>query len=197
MGLLIWWYAELERRLLVIRHHLMEEIGLMQSPLSRYYFFELCLSMIHLPPYTQMFNEFQLVMFCRLIHVVKFGVFFEYFELSETFSQYLTLKKFMREHHPMRYNRMTEVLKVVSQTKLSTSFLVKSYFLKSPGISLFIIYLFNVFIIGYIVYALERVEGTCMSYWNVTWIIVVSITNLGFGDYVPSFWISRAIIGQG
>ena len=38
----------------------------------------------------------------------------------------------MREHHPMRYNRLTEVLKTVSSVKLSTAFLLKSYFLKRP-----------------------------------------------------------------
>ena len=40
--------------------------------------------------------------------------------------------KYMREHHPMRYNRLTEVLKTVSSVKLSTAFLLKSYFLKRP-----------------------------------------------------------------
>ena len=89
---------------------------------------------------------------------------------------------------------MTEVLKVVGQTKLSTSFLVKSYFLKSPGLSLFTLYLFNVFVFGYIVYSLERIDGTCMLYRDVTWIIVVSLTNLGFGDYVPTHWLSRSIV---
>ena len=68
---------------------------------------------------------------------------------------------------------------------------LKSYFLKSPGISLFTVYLFNVFVFGYIVYGLERLDGTCMLYRDVTWIIVVSLTNLGFGDYVPTHWLSR------
>ena len=36
----------------------------------------------------------------------------------------------MREQHPMRYNRMTEILKVVASVKLSNTFLLKSYFLK-------------------------------------------------------------------
>ena len=36
----------------------------------------------------------------------------------------------MRESHPMRYNRMTEILKVVASVKLSKTFLLKSYFLK-------------------------------------------------------------------
>ena len=83
LAFLIWWYAELERRLLVIRHHLMEEIGLIQSPLSRYYLFELVISIIHLPPYTGLRTELQLLMFFRLMHLIKF----------------------MREHHAMRYNR--------------------------------------------------------------------------------------------
>jgi len=32
----------------------------------------------------------------------------------------------------MRYNRMTEVLKTVASVKLSSAFLLKSYFLKKP-----------------------------------------------------------------
>ena len=38
--------------------------------------------------------------------------------------------QYMREQHPMRYNRMTEILKVVASVKLSNTFLLKSYFLK-------------------------------------------------------------------
>ena len=66
--------------------------------------------------------------------------------------------------------------------------------MKSPGISLLLLYLFNVFVFGYIVYALERIDGTCMLYRDVTWIMVVSLTNLGFGDYVPTHSISRSIV---
>ena len=33
-----------------------------------------------------------------------------------------------------------------------------------------------------------------MLYRDVTWIIVVSLTNLGFGDYVPTHWLSRSIV---
>ena len=131
----------------------------------------------------------------------------------------------MREHHPMRYNRMTEILKMVSRTKsgfdnsvyrkfgesnidrskfsinwlqnlskLSPSFLLKSYFLKSPATVLMVTYFFMVFIVGYIVFALERSNGTCMLYQDVLWIMVVTITNLGYGDFTPSYWISRSII---
>ena len=31
----------------------------------------------------------------------------------------------MREHHPMRYHRMTEILKTVASVKLSSTFLLK------------------------------------------------------------------------
>ena len=33
--LLVWWYTELERRLLVIRHHLCGELNLLFTPLAR------------------------------------------------------------------------------------------------------------------------------------------------------------------
>ena len=53
------------------------------------------------------------------------------------------------------------------------------------------LYIFNVFAVGYIVFALERAAGTCMEYDDVVWMMGVTITNLGFGDFTPSFWLSR------
>ena len=56
----------------------------------------------------------------------------------------------MREHHPMRYHRMTEILKTVASVKLSSTFLLKSYFLKKPLPMLMALYFFNLFAVGYI-----------------------------------------------
>ena len=36
-----------------------------------------------------------------------------------------------------------------------------------------------------LVFALERSHGTCMLYKDVVWMIGVTITNLGFGDFTP------------
>ena len=102
----------------------------------------------------------------------------------------------MREHHPMRYNRMTEILKTVGSVQLSSAFLLKSHFLKRPLTMLMTLYLFNVFAIGYVVYALERSYGTCMEYKDVVWLIAVTLTNLGYGEYTPSFWVSRSIVAM-
>ena len=55
------------------------------------------------------------------------------------------------------------------------------------------IYVFNVFAVGYIIYALERANGQCMSYGDVVWMIGVTITNLGYGDFTPKFYISRKL----
>ena len=98
----------------------------------------------------------------------------------------------------------------------------KSYFLKKPLSMLCAIYIFNVFAVGYIIYAvgkylpsksprtfmsakpwlidfftiiiLERAHGTCMLYGDVLWMMGVTITNLGYGDFTPSNYISRIII---
>ena len=55
------------------------------------------LTLLHLPPFLppHFQPELQLINFIRIYHLIKF----------------------MREHHPMRYNRMTEILKMVSRTK--------------------------------------------------------------------------------
>ena len=89
-----------------------------------------------------------------------------------------TMEKLMREHHPMRYNRMTEILKIVAQgilmtflefqqmaktcsskikVKLSSGFLLKSYFMKSPLFMLATLYIFQILGCAYIVFALARI----------------------------------------
>ena len=115
---------------------------------------------IHLPPGIDLSPEYQLFVFIRIYHVVKY----------------------LREHHPMRYHRMTEILKTISSVKLSSTFLLKvydnfaqnccinccincctlindnfkSYFLKKPLSMLCAIYIFNVFAVGYIIYAVGK-----------------------------------------
>lgn len=68
---LIWWYQELERRLLVVRHHLSEDIPLICSPLSPGLCIELFLNVFHLPPGLQFPSECQLIIFIRIYHIVK------------------------------------------------------------------------------------------------------------------------------
>ena len=41
---------------------------------------------------------------------------------------------------------------------------------------------------------LKRSRGTCMEYTDVVWLVAVTLTNLGYGEFTPSFWISRAVI---
>ena len=40
----------------------------------------------------------------------------------------------------------------------------------------------------------ERAHGTCMRYGDVLWMMGVTITNLGYGDFTPSNYLSRIII---
>ena len=62
-------------------------------------------------------------------------------------------------------------IKNLKPTKLSKTFLLKSYFLRSPLPMLIVIYLFNVIVVGYIIFALERAYGTCMDYRDVIWMM--------------------------
>lgn len=55
---------------------------------------------------------------------------------------------------------------------------------------LFSLYIFNVFAMGYVVFALERAYGTCMEYIDVVWLVAVTLTNLGYGEFTPSKGLS-------
>ncbi|CAG5095448.1 Oidioi.mRNA.OKI2018_I69.XSR.g14193.t1.cds [Oikopleura dioica] len=157
--ILIWWYSELERRLLVLRRQLPSESTILSfSPLAFWFYLELAISSVHVPIFNVgLPKEMQLMTFLRLYHLIKY----------------------MREHHPMRYNRMTEILKNLGSVTMSSSFLLKSHFLKRPLTMLAGVYFFNVFAMGYVIYALERSYGTCMEYSDVVWLMAVTLTNLG------------------
>ena len=73
----------------------------------------------------------------------------------------------------MRYNRMTEILKTVASIKLSSTFLLKSYFMKKPLTMLTGLYFFNIMAIGYIVFALERSNGTCMAWGKIYFVLII------------------------
>ena len=103
---------------------------------------EIIATSLHKPAFAFLRNELQLLAFVRVYHIVKF----------------------LREHHPMRYHRMTEILKTVASVHLSSTFLIKSYFMKRPVVMLSIIYSVNIFGLGYVVYILERTWGKCYSY---------------------------------
>lgn len=73
---LIWWYVELERRLLVARHHLQERLSLILSPLGPSLMLEIMVSALHLPPVISYLGsgvkaELQLLSFLKLYHIVK------------------------------------------------------------------------------------------------------------------------------
>ena len=100
-SIVLYWYVELERRLLVLRHAFVDEIGLIRSPLLRGYILQLLLTSFHIPPFINFFApskylspEFQLFTFIRLFHIMKF----------------------MREQHFMRYNRIRGVKKSLLMT---------------------------------------------------------------------------------
>ena len=70
--LMVYWYSELERRLLVVRNHLSDSIGLFSSPLANNLILELSISAFHLPPkFDYLKPEFQLVTFLRLYNMIK------------------------------------------------------------------------------------------------------------------------------
>ena len=73
--------------------------------------------------------------------------------------------------------------------------LIKMHLLKHPYKCLIGVYLFCTLILGYVVFASERISGHVSKIYDIIWLMVVSITNLGFGDVVPNSVIGRICVG--
>ena len=64
--ILIWWYSELERRLLVLRRQLPSESTILSfSPLAFWFYLELAISSIHVPIFSKLENDFSISFFLR------------------------------------------------------------------------------------------------------------------------------------
>ena len=73
--------------------------------------------------------------------------------------------------------------------------LVKTHLVKYPYKCLTGVYLFCIIVLAYVVYSCERCTGQEFVYGDAVWLMVVSITNLGFGDVVPLSIGGRTFVG--
>lgn len=173
------YYAHLIK-LYMMKNLLPEGSKLLNIPLFRNFLFYATVYSLHSPPifHKTIFNHllypYQLVTFIRL----------------------LTVLKYLREHHPMRYNRMTEILCTLSSTRLDTHFLIKSPFLRTPLKAITTCYTGIVLIATFCVFSIEKwgVKSTCPSLSDTWWLVMVTTTNLGFGDILAGNTLSRLII---
>lgn len=150
----------------------------------------------------QLFKKFLRVCVIFLLHVPPIPSDW-FFDITEHPFQWITsfrlapvMINYLREHHPMRYNRMTEILCTLSSVRLNTSFLIKAPFLRTPLKVLLGAYGVVLLYGSYTVYILEQHNmGKCNSYINSLWLVMVTTTNLGFGDYLAGNYTSKVTLG--
>ena len=89
------------------------------QPILRTFIIEMVITSLHVPPswftLVKLPPEFQLVNFLRLYQIIKM----------------------MREHHPMRYNRMTEIIKAVAQGLFEFKYFAPEFYLQSLPLNFF------------------------------------------------------------
>ncbi|KAK3699909.1 hypothetical protein QZH41_016572, partial [Actinostola sp. cb2023] len=162
------------RRLNIIKNLYHESEGFVTSSLFPKYCIECFVCLIHVPP---------LVGDLGAPYVYKL-------QLLVLLRLYLATRC-LRERNHLFHNQATNLLASVTKTDISSSFLVKTYFLKEPFKLIFTFYSLNVFLGGYCVYVIEDSH----TYLDTTWMMVVTMTTLGFGDVVPVTVFARGLVG--
>ena len=137
MCVLLYEYFHQHCRYLIVKHYLPMGATVLTSPDRWSFLFEFVLCAFHLPPLTEQYvpNELQLVCFMRLYLIARYT----------------------REHNHMAFSKSTRFLASVLQTELGAGFLVKTFFIKWPFIMIMIFYCLNLFGVGYVVFAIDRV----------------------------------------
>lgn len=162
-----------ELHYLVVRNIYHESENFVMTSLFPSCLLEVAVCLFHVPPlldYYGMPYELQLLVFLRLYLIAKYT----------------------KEHNMFVDNQATALFASVTQTEISSIFLVKAYFLKFPFRLIFTFYSLNIFLGGYFVYVIDRAHNT---YLDTVWMLVVTMTTLGFGDVVPKAILARAFVG--
>lgn len=134
------------RRINIIRNLYHESEGFLTSSLFPKYCIECVVCLIHVPPF-----------------VDELGVPYVYkLQLLVLLRLYLATRC-LRERSELFHNQATNLLASVTKTDISSSFLVKTYFLKEPFKLIFTFYSMNVFLGGYCVYVIEESHSYLVS----------------------------------
>lgn len=130
-----------ELHYLVVRNIYHESEKFVMTSLFPSCLLEVAVCLFHVPPlldYYGMPYELQLLVFFRLYLIAKYT----------------------KEHNMFVDNQATALFASVTQTEISSIFLVKAYFLKFPFILIFTFYSLNIFLGGYFVYVIDRAHNT-------------------------------------
>eukprot|EP00794_Sanderia_malayensis_P007103 gene7103-7906_t len=153
----------------VLRNVYLRGNGFWLTPLAFRFIIECIICLIHVPPGIHIFpEEAQLIVFSR----------------------FYLIGRFLRQKHKLVNSKSTRFLASVTKTELSSIFLLKTYFMRRPFLMIISVYLITVALGGYGVYLLEKEN----SYMDTIWMLIVTMTTVGFGDFVPRTVISRAFV---
>eukprot|EP00112_Aurelia_sp_Birch-Aquarium-sp1_P006221 Seg1690.9 transcript_id=Seg1690.9/GoldUCD/mRNA.D3Y31 product="Small conductance calcium-activated potassium channel protein 3" protein_id=Seg1690.9/GoldUCD/D3Y31 len=155
--------------LAIMRNIVPPNSGFCFSKLALLFFVELIVCLIHIPPGIHIFpEEAQLIVFSR----------------------FYLIARFLKQKHKLMNSKSTRFLASVTKTDLSSVFLLKTYFMRNPFILIISTYMITVLFGGYAVYLVEKK----ISYVDTIWMLIVTMTTVGFGDFVPRSVTARAFI---
>jgi hypothetical protein len=90
---------------------------------------------------------------------------------------------------------MTEILCTLSSIKLKAQILIKTPFLNQPLTMIIKTYIAFLLTCTYFVFIFERHDqGRCHEFRNSLWLVVVTSTNLGYGDIMVGNWTSKTML---
>lgn len=173
---LMYFYHSAEISVLKIKRYLPEDSRFMKSPKIKSFIFKTFVTCLHVPPIVDAWiaYEAQLIVTLRLL---------------------LSGIKVMKECNELRYHRLGNVLSNLARIKIHGTFLLKTYFLRHPKATLFIVYLMVVVIFPYFVILAEFQVGNVLEFKDAWWLLMVTVTNLGSGEVRPTATPSRIVVG--
>ena len=127
----------------VIKHTYYPGSSLFGTVLVYKFLLEVALCLAHVPPGVGLLvpPEVQLIVFLR----------------------FYLIARFLRQKHKLMNSKSTRLLASVTKTELSSMFLIKTYFMRSPFVLIISLYFLIVTLGGYLVFMVERTNNYLVS----------------------------------